>query len=228
MKWKILIFFLLMSRAAAAAEDTPVRVGQADSAGLMATWTAILKEAGIRYQMVFAPNAEKRRWFVRGNIILDCCATPEWRDRAIEKRVQLFSDVFLVSEEHFVFRKGKVVPINGPNDLLPLTFAIVRGFDYPAVVAECNIVAGRDVNEMLDLIASGKADIGLISQADFQYYINEKQRDLELGGLNQKAGLRIRVHKSRPDLLDRINKAIATMKADGRLNHLLEPHVSTR
>lgn len=197
--------------------------GRSDTAGFQTIWREILADAGIRAFFVEAPQERKRRMFVRGNILLDCCAAKIWRDRPEEVEAQLWSEPFFVTKEQYVFAKGKARAIDGPDDLAALQVAVVRGFTYLGSEAFGAMVPGGDPADILALVKAGRADVGIISNVDFHALTNGKPEEFELGGVRVEAPQRIRVHKSQAHLLPLINKAIANMQAQNRIAEILAP-----
>jgi len=70
---------------------------------------------------------------------------------------------------------------------------------------------------VFSLLEAGRAQVAIIGKVDFQVRMKAQPRALEIGGIESRNGLRIRVHKTRADLLPRINAAIARLKAQGVL-----------
>ncbi|MCJ9428041.1 transporter substrate-binding domain-containing protein [Kordiimonas sp. A6E486] len=183
-------------------------------------WHAILKEAAIRIKPIAAPRDVRREMFVRGKIVLDCCSAPAWRNRADEQAVQLFSVPFFPIIDHLVLRKGHDYKLADPHDLRGVTVGIVQGFTYPGQDRFGKTVTAVSMGEVFDLVVEGRADLTIANAQEFARRQRLHPRPLVLGPEYSRMVLRVRVHKSRPDLLARINKAIAALKADGRINAL--------
>jgi ABC-type amino acid transport substrate-binding protein len=204
------------------ASDAPVRVGQSDSIAYSRVFNAILTEAGIEADFLVAPHSRKRRMFIDGIIVVDCCASPVWRREPGEAEVQLFSDTFFHSPEHYVFRQGKVRPIDTPEVLKTIRVAKVRGFNYQDGAYFGETIEVRDMEDALDLLVAGRADVSMINEQDFRRRMRLKPRPLELGAERFVADLRVRVHKDRADLLPRINTAIAVLQQNGEIEKILD------
>ncbi len=202
--------------------EPPIPVAIADSPALTQAWHSILNEAGLDTMVVAVPQGRRRRLFIDGFIVLDCCAIPAFRNRPEEQAVQLFSDSFAEVNEHYVFPRGKTVDITEPEQLRAYRFAGVRGFQYQSSEYFGSRIDGRSVDDVLTLIHMGRANLGTINARDFHKLMAENPRDVELGGIIFTSGLRVRLHKKRADLLPRINEAIARLKADDKINRTLE------
>lgn len=225
LKTGLLAVFLLIGISTTARGET-IPVGQSDSIEFDRVWWAILEQAGISASLSGQQFAKKRDLFVRGEILLDCCAISEWRERPEEKAVQLFSDPFFSSTEHFVTRADTSIDIVADAD--KLRFVMVRGFTYPLEFQFESTIEASDIDEALDLLASGSADVGIASQRDFDRRMRLKSRPLQLGPVLWNVDLRIRVHKSRKDLLPKINEAIATLKQTNRIQAILDRQDAVR
>lgn len=224
-RWLLLLFcgqFFTTESGTAIDYEAPLPVAIADSPALSRVWHGILNEAGLNTMVVAVPQGRRRRLFVDGFILLDCCAVPAFRDRPEEQAVQLFSDSFYEVKEHYVFRRGEAVPITDPEQLRNYRFAGVRGFEYGFSNYLSTRIDGRSVDDVLTLIHKGRANIGTINDRDFAKLMAENPRDVELGEIIFTSGLRIRLHKSRSDLLPRINAAIARLNADNRMKKMVE------
>ena len=217
-----------ISRATNPATIEEVPAGQADSEGFSLAWTAILQEAGIKAQIIKAPHARKRRLFVKGLILVDCCVVPIWRARPEEKAVQLFSDVFYEAKEHYIFPRGFEKNISSPGDLRSMTVAVIRGYDYHLSAFFGKTLSVSDVAAQMDLLEAGRVHVAIISGIDFHRQMFLRPRELVLGGVNLTSGLRIRVHKSHAYLLPRINQAIANLQSYGKIEALIQQSLIRR
>jgi len=217
----IFSLFLFFSASLPLAAQVPLKVGQSNSIEYSRVWAAILNDAGIRADFVIASNDKKRRMFTRGAIQLDCCVSPVWRQRPSEQAVQLFSDVFYRSPEYLVFPEGHVQKVDKPQDLKRFRVAAIRGFSYTYAKYFGTVIECRDMDDMLDTLAAGKADVGVINIDDYHRRMRENPRAVELGQRAFVADLRVQVRKTRADLLPGINAAIARLKARGRIEAIL-------
>jgi len=218
------LFFLACLLASAgllpASAGNQIRAGQSDSIEFDRVWSAILTEAGLDVEIVSAPHERKRDMFIKGEIILDCCAIPAWRQRPGEQAAQLFSDVFFQSAEHYVFRRGHGVdPVENAAEL---RFVKVKGFVYDLKAPFGAVIEVHDIEEVLDHVASGEADIAIVNRQDFERRMRLKPRPLALGPVHTVADLRVRLHRSRADLMPAINRAIAALRSTGRIEDILK------
>ncbi|SDD36257.1 substrate-binding periplasmic protein [Kordiimonas lacus] len=195
-------------------------VGDADTLALRSVWRLVLAESGIPHRIVEMPGARKRRMFVEGGVVLDCCVVPDWRNNPDEIQVQLFSDVLYESVERYVFHEKTPLNISEATDLANFNVAVVRGFDPP--LAYRSIIPGRNIGDVLNLVASGRAQVAMINIHDFRMQMETKHRPLVLGPVSEIAPLRVRVHRSRQELIPIINAAIARLRETGTITLMLD------
>lgn len=202
--------------------DDRVPVGQTDSVEFHKIYESILTDAGINYQMLVAPTARKRRMFVEGKILIDCCTTPSWRTHPEELATQLHSKTFIHSEEHYFFHQDSDIVIPSLDDLKDYRIAIVHSFVYANHDKFGQVVYATNIAEMMLLVALGRAQVGLINPYDFVRRLEQSPLPLRLGGLHELSPLSIRVHKSRADLLQKINAVIDDYLATGKVQKMLD------
>ncbi len=215
------VVFCVCTSVSAGQAEGVVRAGQASTAPNVPIWEAILKEAGIDVVFSPLPPKRKRRSFIEGYLLLDCCHPPMYRDTPDEKATHLFTDPIYFAQAYYVFRKGEVVPIKDGSDLTSLRVAGIRGFDYMWQDQFGDRIDGRDHTDILTLLEMHRADVGIITGLQFRFEMAKRQWPVELGNVMASGYLHASVHVTRPDLLPKINAAIARMKADGRLDKLL-------
>jgi hypothetical protein len=218
----ILCMFNISSLNPIAAQESVIAAGESDSEGFQTVWREILSEANIEARYIAVPSERKRRLFVRGKLLLDCCAAPIWRDRPQEIETQLWSETFYITGEHFLFSAGTIHDVSTPEKLTSLRVATVRGFQYQDRGFFGANVAGVDIEDVFRLVAAGRADVGIVSNVDFYLLAPQLPGNFALGPLRLEAPQKVRVHKSMAHLLPKINAAIQRLKARGRIKAILE------
>lgn len=207
------------SRSAKASEK--IIVGQTDSIEFDAIYEAILKEADIDYEMMVVPSARKRRMFVEGKIVIDCCAAVAWRQKPEEIAVQLHSKTFIQSAEHYFYHADSDITVSDHKDLKNFRLSIVRSYVYRGDRYFKNVVPANDIAQMMTLVSLKRAELGIINPYDFQRRMEKHPMPLRLGGQHEASSLTIRVHKSRAELLPRINAVIDRYLAEGLIDDKL-------
>ncbi|MBL4788508.1 MAG: transporter substrate-binding domain-containing protein [Kordiimonadaceae bacterium] len=182
-----------------------------------AAWQAILETSGISVIETRVTQGRRRRMFLDGLLVLDCCFNPAWRNRPAETKVQLFTDSFFETRERYVFKKGQVVPIKSPKDLKGLVVVAVRGYTYTHEKYFGETILVQSTADVLRLIEAGRGHVSIISEVDFKARMMRTQRELELGALSGRVAIHARVHQDHAGLLPKLNAAIATLKKEGQL-----------
>lgn len=183
-------------------------------------WHAILEEAGIEAELVSAPRDVRRDMFVRGELVLDCCSVEAWRSREDEKQVQLWSKPFFYTVDHLILQKGRTYDIPDVMDLTGFRVAVVQGFAYREGTRFGVVVERVSLGEVFDAVATGAADITISNHQEFRRRQKLEPRPIVLGPQYHRLALKARVHNSRPDLLARLDGAIARLMADGHIAKL--------
>lgn len=198
-----------------------VFAGRAESLEFNRVYELILKDAGIKYEMLVVPTGRKRRMFADGKILIDCCTVPDWRNRPEEIAVQLHSKPFFQSMERYVFHKDNKFDIVSHEDLSRYRLSIVRGYFYKNDAYFGDFIMAENTSQMMKMVAHKRVEIGIINPHDFQQLLKKTPMPLWLGGVHETSPLSIRVHKSRPDLLARIDGVIERYLAKGYVKEIL-------
>ena len=199
----------------------PVVTGMSSSHPFQMIWEEILREADIAAVMMRIPERRKRRMFAEGRILLDCCADPARHMMAAEKNGQMFTDAFIETSEYYILAAGSDLAVSTPEDLKALRIAAIRGFTYqnePFFGSRVDVTGWGD---MMQVMAVGRADVGIINIEEFRWQMRRRPLPVKLGGLYRQSRLSARVHGSRQDLLARLNMAIARLRARGRIMEIL-------
>lgn len=213
----------------AMADQVKVPASRLEASVFRDVWHAILDESGIRVTLVEVPGHEDRRQqFIEGKLLLDCCSIKEWRDRDEEKAVQLWSRPVFYTIDHLVLQAGRTYDLPNPLDLRAYKVAVVKGFSYQRDDLFGPRVELATINQVLDAVAAGQADLSIVNSQEFRRLQKLQRRPLVLGPMHNELVLRSRVHNSRPDLLKRINEAIERLQASGRIAALTGARLRSR
>ncbi|MCJ9428042.1 substrate-binding periplasmic protein [Kordiimonas marina] len=196
-------------------------VGDDDLSAYSPAWHAILKEAGIDAQFITAQQAERRRLFVAGRLVADCCTIPEWRQRPEEQATQLYTNPFFYAVDHIVFKAGDPSPPTSGPDLRTRRVATVTGFDYVGGDNFGTRVETESMNAALAAVAEGRADAVIVNVQEFMRLQRMEHRPLTLGREYHRVNLRARVHKDYPQLVPRLNAAIVRLRRAGKVEALV-------
>ncbi len=225
----VLVWAALIATTPAVAAEDRVLASRLEASVFRDVWHAILDEAGIKIELVEIPGHEdRRRRFVEGELLLDCCSVKAWRDREEEVAVQLWSRPIFYTVDHLVLQDGRTYDLPDPTQLQAFKVAVVRGFSYQGAEAFGPTVVTATIEQALDVVASGRADLTIVNSQEFQRLQKINRRPLILGAEHNELILRARVHKSRPDLLVQINEAIKQLQASGRIAQLTGARLRSR
>ena len=194
-----------------------------DTPGFSKAWKTVISKAGIVVDKVYVRHTlDYRKLFREGKISMECCMAEEWRQDPLDISQQIFSDTFYVSEERFIFRKGEVVPITSTEQIHNMRFATVHGFNYTFPLDPQMTVEANSIKEVLSLLHNNQADVALTNKALFLNITREEGFNLEYGGIKSTVDIKVRVHKSRADLLPTLNASIAKLRKDDYLKNIIE------
>jgi len=171
--------------------------------------------------MMVLPTARKRRMFIDGKILIDCCAAIAWRNDPQEIAVQLHSKTFIHSAEHYFYHKDSTIKVASHDDLKNYRLALVRGYVYRNEHSFTEAARVGNIDEMLTLVALKRAEIGIVNPYDFTRRLEKRPLPLRLGGQHEASPLSIRIHVSLAHLLPRINAVIDRYLSEGLVESTL-------
>ena len=187
------------------------------------------KRIGVTFKVEAAPLEDRRIKFAKGEFVVDCCLHPAWRKRAEEQAVQIFSDPIYSGLDVFIFIKGAEFPItDGWEELGDKRVAGLRGYHYKGEEAFGERIDASNQIEMLAFLSQGKADVGIMERHVASYYAHLTKKELVFGALQHRAEVSVRLHKSKQHYLNRINRAIADMRAEGVIEKAMRRQASSR
>ena len=179
------------------------------------------------------PPLRAQKQFRQGQVQLECCVSKAWRASPEQAEVSLWSDTVLEAEEVLVFPVGRAFAFGQLQDLQGHTIATVRGYGYIGSEYFTRSDSPDSKSQLLRL-AQGRAEAAIIDRLELAYLLREHPElsglsgRIELGPVINRSALRIRVHRSREDLLVRLNAAIARVRQDGMLTGIVERYTGGR
>ncbi len=202
------------------AEDKVV-AGISKQSVLRTAWRAILDETGLPIELKTLQAKDRRLQFVEGRIDLDCCSIPEWRTKPEEMAVQLYTEPFFVSAQFFIYHETMPFHYKTPADLKSKTIAVIRGHDHLHQEYFGDKVLVDDFRELFEAVSDGRADIAIVNEQEFKFQMSQYDFPVAQGDVFHRLAARARVHKSRADLLPKLNGAIKKLKSSGEINMLI-------
>lgn len=173
-----------------------------------------------------APPLRAQKMFREGRVQLECCVSKGWRSAPEQVAVTLWTEPVLEVEEVLVFAPGRAFAFARLEDLRGKTIATVRGYGYAG--SEYFLRHDSpDAIALLHKVAQGRSQAGIIDRLELAYLrhahpeLQAGKERLEEGPVINSSELRIRLHRSRAELLPALNAAIAAMRRDGSLQRIM-------
>lgn len=179
------------------------------------------------------PPLRAQKQFRQGRVQLECCVSKAWRASPEQAEVSLWSATVLEAEEVLVFPVGRAFTFARLQDLQGHTIATVRGYGY--IGSEYFTRSDSpDSKSQLRRVAQGRVEAAIIDRLELAYLLREHPdlsgltEQIELGPVINRSALRVRVHRTRADLLVPLNAAIAKVRQDGTLANIVEHYTGVR
>lgn len=202
-----------------------IYVGEHYSGIYAEIFKAVLTRAGLSFNFQPTPNSRRRLLFEEGEVIIDCCANPEWRQRPLEKKYQLFTLPIDESADHYIFNRAKQLDVNAYSDLKAHVVGVIRGFSYSGSELFGHTVEVKTEEQLLEMVNLKRVDLAIMNKHVAEYYIKKKQLNLAIGPLHEKKTLHIRLHKSNAELLPKLNKIIKELVDSGERERLIKKYL---
>ena len=173
------------------------------------------------------PPLRAQKHFRDAVVQLECCVSMAWRSAPEQAEVSLWSDPVLSAEEVLIFPPGRAFAFARLQDLQGRTLSTVRGYGY----AGSQYFTRSDSPDSIALLYSvtrGRAEGGIIDRLELAYIlanhpqIKAQPAQIELGPLVNRSELRMRLHRSRAELLGPLNAAIGRLRANGTLARIIQ------
>lgn len=168
------------------------------------------------------PPLRAQKHFREGFVQLECCVNIAWRTDPEQVEVSLWSDPVLSAEEVIVFPRGRQFSFSKLQDLQGRTISTVRGYGYVGSQYFKRVDSPNSIAQ-LNSVALGRTEAGIIDRLELAYLLASRPEiewyaaRIEQGPIVNRSELRIRLHRSRADMLKPLNAAIARIRADGAL-----------
>lgn len=181
-------------------------------------WQLVLQEADINVRHKDIGLSEARKLFREGKIVLSCCASLAWRQHPEELQVQVFSEPFFYITNHLILRKGRRYIIPDPLDVRDFKVVIVEGYSFEENIQFGEVLRAPNLTQALQMVANGKADMTIANSQEYFGHQRTRALPIIMGPELNRHVLHARVHKSRPDILARVNSALARLHKSGQLD----------
>ena len=172
----------------------------------------------------FLPQARLRHWMEQGKLDIEPGIDKLWRQRTKEVENSVYTDVFMSSEEVYVFAPGSKFNVNDSSELEVRILCSVNGF---------NLVTDADLNSLLQtvteenllsMIEKKRCDYALLPWDIVKHWNKSHALTLEVSDVIKTYELRFRLNKKFANLVPHLNKKIADMKKSGQLQQILKKY----
>lgn len=189
---------------------------------------AIAAATGDTFRIAYLPQNRKYRAFEEGRIDVEPGVNPEWRERW--KDISAYSEPFMEVEDVLIAPQD-VPPFRAPEELVGKSIGTQTGYFYPELEAFFN--DGRvkrddaaDEETMIAKLAKRRVDAGILWRTLAEWHLRNDPQAAKFtigGSINTKTvHFRFRAVPELKDALDRFNRALALLKADGRLKAIFD------
>ena len=169
--------------------------------------------------------------FIEGIVQLECCVSRTWREKYVDNEASLWSDTVLVSEDILIFPKGMSFSYQQPSDLKDKRIVTILGYSY---VGQQYFTRSDSPNHisLLHKLALMRADAGIIDHYELNYLIQndfearKTMRNIDKGPIINNPELKIRVHISRPEILEPINRTLSGMRNEGVIQEIINQYTA--
>lgn len=205
----------------------PYFTGEAENAGIAVDLLAELgQRTGLSMRVRYIPLKRGQELLRQGTEVnAEMLVAAEWR-RFMGDSV-VFSDPIMTGTEVIIFPPGKGFPVADiATDLRGLRGAFVLGQSHPdyGYIREDSPSDETVVRK----VAAGRTAFGVEELNVAAYFAVKNNLRLDFGPIWSKYDYRLELHRSKADLLPRINAAIAQIKADGTVERTIARYTRTR
>lgn len=199
----------------------PYRISSRENPGVLGELVpAILRTANMKGLPAQLPPQRTLKALEKGQLDFDIIS-PAW---FAENEIQgdfLLSDPILPLREHIVSMPGEW---KAGDDYRGRAVATVLGYFYH----DDHSFTRQDYpseREVVMAVANGRIDIGILGDLPALYWASKLNLKIELNTLHAEGALHIRLRKELAPILPQINTAIATLKANGKTDEIIQKYI---
>jgi polar amino acid transport system substrate-binding protein len=195
----------------------------------------VLKAIGVqaKYELeptIPLPVKRAQKTFYDGDADIECCINISWREANDSGGATLWSDPIISTEEVLIFPASKSFGAASTKDLSGKKIATILGYGYDD---DDKFIRSDTLNNIaqLTMVSNSRADAGIVDRFEIQYLlkqnaeVREMAAGIEFGPTLSTSDLRIRIHSSKPELLEPINAAIQVLKENGTIEEIVNRYV---
>lgn len=186
----------------------------------------LTKTSDIKLNYRFYPQSRLRESMRLGIIDLEPGIDSEWRTEKDEQESSVYSNVFMASNEVYVFSETHFDEAPTPKQLQSKQLCRLHGFD---TIEEGQLKdAHRLVNEskILDMVAQGHCHYALVPILVLKYWQKKSTIVLNHTAPIVSYQLRLRLNAKFDYLIPELNKQIALMKNNGKIDEIIANYLN--
>ena len=187
------------------------------------------KLSGDKFVFRYFPPKRLLSAFEKGQIHIEPGINPSWRINA--KVPGNYTEPFTTSENIVLFAPGKKRNVMRPMDFLNQRIGTIRGYYYPGYMTLFE--SGRIIREegdseynLLARMAGGRFDQIFVQKDVALYWMNEipEFSNFEIGPVNFKDPIMLRVHPTVKQAIPRLNQSIVTLRENGTIEKIYQEY----
>ena len=191
---------------------------------------AILQRSGDTASIGLFPPPKLDALLNDGMLDVNIADAPAWN--MLPEDEYVFSDSYLDIHEYLYSLNVNAVNAEAPEDFTDKTLAMIEGYHYRAFnpFFEDGQIAVLKVPHnygLLQALNQQDADAAFFDSRLFDYLLacsGDSEDNYYRGMALKPEGLRLKIHRSKAELLPRLNAAIAALKQDGTIDEIVTRH----
>lgn len=190
---------------------------------------AVAKLSGHQLSYRYLPPKRLMFAFDKGTIDIEPGINPAWRSKA--KIPGLYTKAFAISENIVLFAPGKKRIVRRPMDLLGGEVGTIVGYSYPGYMklfAQGRIKRhdGNSEYNLMTRMNDGRLNQIFIQKDVAAYWMSQepKFKAFEIGNVNFKDSIMLRLHPSKRHILDSLNRALAQLQKSKEIEAIYQKY----
>jgi len=176
------------------------------------------------------PVRRTQLWFKKGEVQIECCVSEAWRNSPEQVEVSLWTKDVMTVEEVLIFPPGKSFEFSQLEDLKGKLISTVMGYGYEGSEFFERSDSMNNISQ-IQKVALARCEAGIIDRVELAYtlkhsqVLKDKKVEFEIGPVINRSALKMRIHRSRPELVAPINATIDKMKQDGTIQKIIDSYL---
>ena len=175
----------------------------------------------IQFDYQFYPQARLRKLVKSGQLDLEPGIDASWRMEEGEAEASVYTDIFMQSNEVYVFAPEHHVKSPNGDNLKSKVGCGVNGFNFFDNGNRQIEFEPTTEQQVLMMVAMGRCHYVLVPEIVADHWLTTNPYNITVSEDVVSYDLRFRLHKQHHALLDEVNQAINTLKQSGELQALI-------